>query len=127
MGHIVTGGAADLDGRIRSGDEIVSVDGFSVLKASHREVVQLMNAAATRGQVNLVLRRRTFNPMVGQFSPNSTPMVMNEYYPPSVPHTPVAQHNGQTYDVIVHRNENEGFGFVIISSVNKIGSTIGKL
>lgn len=33
---------------------------------------------------------------------------------------------GYPYDVTVTRRENEGFGFVIISSVNKIGSTIGK-
>lgn len=30
------------------------------------------------------------------------------------------------YDVTVVRHENEGFGFVIISSVNKNGSTIGQ-
>lgn len=30
------------------------------------------------------------------------------------------------YDVTVMRRENEGFGFVIISSVAKAGSTIGK-
>lgn len=29
------------------------------------------------------------------------------------------------YDVVVKRNDNEGFGFVIISSINKAGSTIG--
>lgn len=29
------------------------------------------------------------------------------------------------YDVTVTRRENEGFGFVIISSVTKSGSTIG--
>ena len=30
-------------------------------------------------------------------------------------------------DVVLTRNENEGFGFVIMSSVNKTGSVIGKL
>jgi hypothetical protein len=33
---------------------------------------------------------------------------------------------GYPYDVTVTRRESEGFGFVIISSVNKAGSTIGK-
>ena len=33
---------------------------------------------------------------------------------------------GYPYDVIVTRRENEGFGFVIISSVTKAGSTIGE-
>lgn len=32
---------------------------------------------------------------------------------------------GYPYDVTVKRRENEGFGFVIISSLNKAGSTIG--
>jgi hypothetical protein len=32
---------------------------------------------------------------------------------------------GYPYDVTVTRRESEGFGFVIISSVNKAGSTIG--
>lgn len=31
------------------------------------------------------------------------------------------------YDVTVTRRENEGFGFVIISSLNKAGSAIGNL
>ena len=31
------------------------------------------------------------------------------------------------YDVTVARRENEGFGFVIISSVTRAGSTIGKV
>lgn len=31
------------------------------------------------------------------------------------------------YDVTVTRQENEGFGFVIISSVSRAGSTIGKM
>lgn len=95
IGHIVPGGAADLDGRINTGDEILSVDGHSVVKASHHQVVQLMGSAAARGRVSLRLRRRIVNPSPG------------------------------VYDVVVQRAENEGFGFVIISSVNKAGSTIG--
>ncbi len=31
------------------------------------------------------------------------------------------------YDVTVARRENEGFGFVIISSVSRAGSTIGRI
>jgi atrophin-1 interacting protein 3 (BAI1-associated protein 1) len=31
------------------------------------------------------------------------------------------------YDVTVTRRENEGFGFVIISSVSRAGSTIGRI
>lgn len=123
----MTGGAADADGRIRSGDEIASVDGFSVLKASHRQVVRLMNAAATRGQVTLVVRRRIYpQPMVVPYTmgmnwPPENPL------PPTAAHLPIvtSPHSDGNYDVTVQRNENEGFGFVIISSVNKQGSTIG--
>lgn len=118
VGHIVADGAADLDGRIRSGDEIISVDGYTVLKASHRQVVQFMSAAASRGSVVLVLRRR-LPPM------SSNHGAITDYHP-SPTHNPILPPHAQTYDVVVNRNENEGFGFVIISSVNKAGSTIGE-
>ncbi|CAH1153366.1 unnamed protein product [Phaedon cochleariae] len=127
VGHIVAGGAADLDGRIRSGDEIVSVEGYSVLKASHRQVVQLINAAAARGQVSLILRRRVHPPplpMNSAFWPQDNLAQMNNVGAPLVVANP---HPGPAYDVTVQRTENEGFGFVIISSANKIGSTIGRL
>ena len=52
------GGAADLDGRLFSGDEIVAVDGQSVMGASHHVVVGMMGHAAQRGQVALTVRRR---------------------------------------------------------------------
>ncbi|KAH8022150.1 hypothetical protein HPB51_022032 [Rhipicephalus microplus] len=58
IGHIVPGGAADLDGRLMTGDEIVFVDGQNVLHASHHHVVQLMGAAALNGCVTLGLRRK---------------------------------------------------------------------
>ena len=38
IGHIVPGGAADLDGRLFSGDEIVAVDGSHVINTSHHQV-----------------------------------------------------------------------------------------
>ncbi|KAG8233313.1 hypothetical protein J437_LFUL013783, partial [Ladona fulva] len=58
IGHIVPGGAADLDGRLCTGDEIVSVDNQSVLSTSHHHVVQLMGHAASNGRVTLGIRRR---------------------------------------------------------------------
>ncbi|XP_052779878.1 membrane-associated guanylate kinase, WW and PDZ domain-containing protein 3-like isoform X3 [Mya arenaria] len=97
VGHIVPGGAADIDGRLRTHDEILFCDGVCVINASHHKVVQLMGNASQRGQVSLGVRRR-----IAPYSDN---------YP---------------YDVIVNRRENEGFGFVIISSVTKAGSTIGE-
>ena len=112
IGHIVPGGAADLDGRLFSGDEIVAVDGQSVLGASHHVVVGMMGQAAQRGQVALTVRRRqpqeTYREQAGQ--PGGAPAVA-----------------GYPYDVTVSRLENEGFGFVIISSVSRAGSTIGRI
>ena len=58
IGHIVPGGAADVDGRLFSGDEIVGVDGVNVLGASHHVVVGMMGHAAQRGQVALTVRRQ---------------------------------------------------------------------
>ena len=65
IGHIVPGGAADLDSRLQQGDEIISVDGVSVLGSSHRHVVELMGAAGEVGHVTLVARRKI--PVLGLF------------------------------------------------------------
>lgn len=122
VGHIVSGGAADGDVRIASGDEILSIDGHNVVSmikclwtwtgyyksnnfvkvhGSHHRVVQLMGEAALRGHVTMILRRKIRNL-------SNIPMMRQ--YP---------------YDVIVSRNESEGFGFVISSSSQHYGSTIG--
>jgi C-terminal processing protease CtpA/Prc len=99
VGHIVPDGAADKDGHITTGDEILNINGVNVENASHHRVVQLMGEAGLRGQVTMVLRRR---------NPNRQPR-----YP---------------YNVIVNRNDSEGFGFVIISSSTQYyGSSIGRL
>ncbi|XP_012282219.1 membrane-associated guanylate kinase, WW and PDZ domain-containing protein 1 isoform X2 [Orussus abietinus] len=113
VGHIVPGGAADLDNRLNTGDLIMSVDGESVMNSSHHHVVQLMIAAAQNGRVTLGIRRR-INTQEHLQENLSTPYSrqLNIQYP---------------YDVTVTRMENEGFGFVIISSVNKAGSTIGRI
>ncbi|KAH8358059.1 hypothetical protein KR084_001520 [Drosophila pseudotakahashii] len=106
VGHIVPGGAADQDQRISTGDEILSIDGINVLNSSHHKVVSLVGESALRGQVTMILRRRRTS-LLQQAA------VSIRRYP---------------YDVIVSRHENEGFGFVIISSSNHYyGSTIGKL
>ncbi|XP_041449194.1 membrane-associated guanylate kinase, WW and PDZ domain-containing protein 2 [Drosophila obscura] len=109
VGHIVPGGAADLDQRIATGDEILSIDGINVLNSSHHKVVSLVGESGLRGQVTMILRRRR-----GALLQQAPPLV--------------TQMRRYPYDVIVSRHENEGFGFVIISSSNHYyGSTIGKL
>lgn len=52
-------GAADEDGRLRSGDELICVDGTAVVGKSHQLVVQLMQQAAKQGHVNLTVRRKS--------------------------------------------------------------------
>ena len=60
IGHIVPGGAADLDGRLFSGDEIIAVDNVSVVNSSHHQVVGLMGQAAQNRQVTLTVQRRIY-------------------------------------------------------------------
>jgi atrophin-1 interacting protein 3 (BAI1-associated protein 1) len=43
------------------------------------------------------------------------------------PLRPPSQDSVHPYDVTVTRRENEGFGFVIVSSVAKSGLTIGRI
>ncbi|CAH1783197.1 unnamed protein product [Owenia fusiformis] len=106
VGHIVPGGASDIDGRIQQGDEILFIDGCNVIGSSHHKVVELMGNASLAGRVSLGIRRK-----MGPDSPHRVPPMQHETYP---------------YDVTVTRRENEGFGFVIISSVTKAGTTVGE-
>lgn len=70
-----------------------------------------MGEAAQRGRVTMILRRRVNDPN----------MVDTQHE--HLSHDPI-----YPYDVVVTRNENESFGFVIISATNQYyGSTIGKL
>lgn len=72
-----------------------------------------MGEAGARGRVTMVLRRRMLPNGNGGHGLNDVPLAHNFRFP---------------YDVIVSRNENEGFGFVIISSSNQYyGATIGEL
>lgn len=84
------------------------------MQSSHHRVVQLMGEAAQSGRVTMILRRRVNDPnMVDMQNTQHEHLSHDPIYP---------------YDVIVTRNENESFGFVIISATNQYyGSTIGKL
>ncbi|XP_075165873.1 membrane associated guanylate kinase, WW and PDZ domain containing protein magi isoform X2 [Haematobia irritans] len=147
VGHIVPGGAADNDHRITTGDEILSIDGINVVNSSHHKVVSLMGEAALRGQVTMILRRRTrpglsqqqqqYQSATAVIQPHHQMMMPSQggmYHQDLLQNSTQQQHHIRPnpvrypYDVIVTRHENEGFGFVIISSSNQYyGSTIGKL
>ena len=62
IGAIIEKSPADLDGRLRPGDELLFVDGIPVVGKPHRYVIDLMHGAARNGQVSLVIRRRVQAP-----------------------------------------------------------------
>uniref|UniRef100_A0A667Y529 Membrane-associated guanylate kinase, WW and PDZ domain-containing protein 1 n=1 Tax=Myripristis murdjan TaxID=586833 RepID=A0A667Y529_9TELE len=158
IGHIVKYGAADEDGRLRSGDELICVDGTAVVGKSHQLVVQLMQQAAKQGHVNLTVRRKTSYAVKaeGDVPPSPASSHHSSTQAPSLTEeigkrTPQGSQNslntvssgsGSTsgigsggggggaggsgnavavapYDVEIRRGENEGFGFVIVSSVSR--------
>ncbi|XP_013878838.1 membrane-associated guanylate kinase, WW and PDZ domain-containing protein 1 [Austrofundulus limnaeus] len=157
IGHIVKYGAADEDGRLRSGDELICVDGTAVVGKSHQLVVQLMQQAAKQGHVNLTVRRKTpgygGSKGGGDVPPSPASSHHSSTQAPSLTEgkrTPQGSQNSlntvssgsgstsgigsgggggsgsavvpaslQPYDVEIQRGENEGFGFVIVSSVSR--------
>ncbi|XP_021109632.1 membrane-associated guanylate kinase, WW and PDZ domain-containing protein 2 isoform X4 [Heterocephalus glaber] len=145
IGAVIAMGSADRDGRLHPGDELVYVDGIPVAGKTHRYVIDLMHHAARNGQVNLTVRRKVL--CAGEPCPengrspgsisthHSSPRSDYATYTNSnhaasssnaSPPEGFTSHSLQTSDVVIHRKENEGFGFVIISSLNRpeSGSTI---
>ncbi|KAM5231399.1 membrane-associated guanylate kinase, WW and PDZ domain-containing protein 1 isoform 45-T49 [Hipposideros larvatus] len=163
IGHIVPLGAADTDGRLRSGDELICVDGTPVIGKSHQLVVQLMQQAAKQGHVNLTVRRKVV--FSAPKTENEVPSPASSHHSSNQPaslteekRTPQGSQNSlntvssgsgstsgigsgggggsglvstavQPYDVEIRRGENEGFGFVIVSSVSRpeAGTTFGRI
>lgn len=62
IGAIVPLGAAEKDGRLRAGDELICIDGVPVKGKSHKQVLELMTNAARNGQVMLTVRRKLTHP-----------------------------------------------------------------
>ncbi|XP_069375606.1 membrane-associated guanylate kinase, WW and PDZ domain-containing protein 2a isoform X9 [Paralichthys olivaceus] len=142
IGAIIEKSPADLDGRLRPGDELLFVDGIPVVGKPHRYVIDLMHGAARNGQVSLVIRRRVQAagepcPENGRSpgsvstqhsSPRSDFTYGNSTCTNPAPNTctgnvassdGTSTPNAQPSDVIINRKESEGFGFVIISSLNR--------
>ncbi|XP_075455706.1 membrane-associated guanylate kinase, WW and PDZ domain-containing protein 2 isoform X2 [Ascaphus truei] len=145
IGAVIAMGSADRDGRLRPGDELVYVDGIPVAGKTHRYVIDLMHNAARNGQVNLTVRRKVLSIVSGETCPENgrSPGSVSTHHssPRSDSAYPNSNHSApcntsppegltsqsmQTSDVVIHRKENEGFGFVIISSLNRpeSGATI---
>lgn len=62
IGAIIENTPAERDGRLRPGDELISVDKNVVAGKPHKYVIDLMHAAARNGQVSLTVRRRVLTP-----------------------------------------------------------------
>ncbi|KAL6480553.1 hypothetical protein MHYP_G00115860 [Metynnis hypsauchen] len=120
IGAIIENSPAERDGRLRPGDELVSVDRMPVAGRPHRYVIDLMHAAARNGQVTLTVRRRVL-PQPSQ-SCGENGAVSNQSSSPRV-HAVCPVNLPPTTDVVIHRKETEGFGFVIISSLNRPENT----
>lgn len=81
-----------------------------------------MGEAAQRGRVTMILRRRIPDPNAANLQ-----HLQHHQHSQPIQHAHLQRDFVYPYDVIVVRNENEGFGFVIISASNQYyGSTIGK-
>ncbi|XP_066526096.1 membrane-associated guanylate kinase, WW and PDZ domain-containing protein 2-like [Hoplias malabaricus] len=132
IGAIIENSPADKDGRLRPGDELLSVDGIPVAGKPHRYVIELMHAAARNGQVKMTIRRRVHS--TGESCPQngrSPGSISTQHSSPrsdfnsgtfsnnSAPNETTVNNNLQASDVIIQRKESEGFGFVIISSLNR--------
>ncbi|XP_061649823.1 membrane-associated guanylate kinase, WW and PDZ domain-containing protein 3-like isoform X7 [Phyllopteryx taeniolatus] len=124
IGAIVPLGAAEKDGRLRAGDELLCIDGVPVKGKSHKQVLELMTNAARNGQVMLTVRRKLthsdgscWEEDGGQQQPvqvgNSPTTPRGEPLRAAYP----SRH--ESFEVTLHRKENEGFGFVILTSKNK--------
>lgn len=91
------------------------------VQSSHHRVVELMGEAAQRGVVTMILRRRVHDPNVANLQ-----HLQHHSHHQQVQHPHLEREFVYPYDVTVIRNENESFGFVIISASNQYyGSTIG--
>ncbi|XP_031421914.1 membrane-associated guanylate kinase, WW and PDZ domain-containing protein 3a isoform X2 [Clupea harengus] len=108
IGAIVPLGAAERDGRLRAGDELICIDGAPVTGCSHKQVLDLMTNAARNGQVMLTVRRKV-NYLEGV--EDEIAQVLSSSAQPQVA--------AQAYNVTLQRKDNEGFGFVILTSKSK--------
>ncbi|XP_038143256.1 membrane-associated guanylate kinase, WW and PDZ domain-containing protein 3a isoform X1 [Cyprinodon tularosa] len=130
IGAIVPLGAAEKDGRLRAGDELLCIDGFPVKGKSHKQVLELMTNAARNGQVMLTVRRKLAYTEGGEEEEsgqqpqqlssaliNSSPKVPRVEPPNTI--QPAQLSRPESFDVTLQRKDNEGFGFVILTSKNK--------
>uniref|UniRef100_A0A8C2E0A9 Membrane associated guanylate kinase, WW and PDZ domain containing 3b n=1 Tax=Cyprinus carpio TaxID=7962 RepID=A0A8C2E0A9_CYPCA len=110
IGAIIPQGAAEKEGRLRAGDELIGIDGITVKGKSHKQVLDLMTNAARNGQVLLSVCRKVIYRgercrLTGLKHKTSAGV-------------PSIKDQG-SFDITLHRKDNEGFGFVILTSKSK--------
>ncbi|XP_027551077.1 membrane-associated guanylate kinase, WW and PDZ domain-containing protein 3 isoform X1 [Neopelma chrysocephalum] len=120
IGAIIPLGAAEKDGRLRAADELMCIDGVPVKGKSHKQVLDLMTSAARNGQVLLTVRRKIFFGGEKPAEEEEAQPVLAQNGSPRLGRGDFAsQPCPEVYDVRLQRKENEGFGFVILTSKNK--------
>ncbi|KAM9361245.1 membrane-associated guanylate kinase, WW and PDZ domain-containing protein 3 [Symphorus nematophorus] len=119
IGAIVPSGAAEKDGRLRAGDELIGIDGVMVKGRSHKQVLDLMTNAARNGQVMLTVRRKViYREATEEEAQEMTPVLVNGS--PKLPRLPMPSAlDHESFDITLHRKDTEGFGFVILTSKSK--------
>ncbi|XP_043356558.1 membrane-associated guanylate kinase, WW and PDZ domain-containing protein 3 isoform X1 [Dermochelys coriacea] len=121
IGAIIPLGAAEKDGRLRAADELMCIDGISVKGKSHKQVLDLMTSAARNGQVLLTVRRKIIFGVEKQPEEEESQLpISTQNGSPRLNRVEVtSRQSPEAYDVLLQRKENEGFGFVILTSKNK--------
>ncbi|XP_041807617.1 membrane-associated guanylate kinase, WW and PDZ domain-containing protein 3 [Chelmon rostratus] len=119
IGAIVPNGAAEKDGRLRAGDELIGIDGVMVKGRSHKQVLDLMTNAARNGQVMLTVRRKViYRDATEEEAQEMAPVLVNGS--PKLPRLPMPSAlDHESFDITLHRKDTEGFGFVILTSKSK--------
>ncbi|XP_075952873.1 membrane-associated guanylate kinase, WW and PDZ domain-containing protein 3 [Anarhichas minor] len=119
IGAIVPNGAAEKDGRLRAGDELIGIDGVMVKGRSHKQVLDLMTNAARNGQVMLTIRRKViYRNATEEEAQEMAPVLVNGS--PKLPRLPMPSAlDHESFDITLHRKDSEGFGFVILTSKSK--------
>jgi len=137
IGDIIPGGSAAHSGQMQRGDRLIAVDGHAVSGLSHSDVIQLMSKAARVGHVTLALRRDGINGSVTGSEPingSSEPAQMRRYHSSSTfKNSEFSDHSREDMltssgvefttmreSVILQRQKDEGFGFIIMSSSRTI-------
>uniref|UniRef100_A0A8C2BCA9 Membrane-associated guanylate kinase, WW and PDZ domain-containing protein 3 n=1 Tax=Cyprinus carpio TaxID=7962 RepID=A0A8C2BCA9_CYPCA len=121
IGAIIPQGAAEKEGRLRAGDELIGIDGITVKGKSHKQVLDLMTNAARNGQVLLSVCRKVIyrgeRYALEDVGSRALTLVNGS---PRLPRIQVPSIKDQgSFDITLHRKDNEGFGFVILTSKSK--------